>query len=123
MSETIIFEIEPCAKPRMTQSDKWIKRPATTKYWSFKEGVKKEAKRVKYKIEGKIEIEFRLSMPKSWSEKKKFQMDGRPHESRPDLDNLLKSWMDCLCKEDSFIHTIKAKKLWARSGSVFVRNL
>ena len=33
----ITLNIIPVAKPRMTQSDKWKKRPATEKYWKYKD--------------------------------------------------------------------------------------
>ena len=36
----ITLNIVPVAKPRMTQSDKWKKRPATDKYWKFKDDLK-----------------------------------------------------------------------------------
>ena len=36
----ITLNIVHVAKPRMTQSDKWKKRPATTKYWKYKDDLK-----------------------------------------------------------------------------------
>lgn len=33
---------------------------------------------------------FSFQMPKSWSKAKRTAMLGKPHESRPDLDNLVK---------------------------------
>lgn len=35
-----VFNIEPVPKPRMTQADKWKKRPPVLKYFAFKDEVK-----------------------------------------------------------------------------------
>lgn len=35
-----IYEITPIGKPRMTQRDRWHKRPATAAYWAYKEQVR-----------------------------------------------------------------------------------
>ena len=43
-------------------------------------------------------------------------MNGKPHQSRPDVDNLMKGLMDCLFQEDAHIHTIYAKKVWSEIG-------
>ncbi|HHE6457291.1 TPA: RusA family crossover junction endodeoxyribonuclease, partial [Proteus mirabilis] len=32
-----VFNIEPVPKPRMTQADKWKKRPPVLKYFAFKD--------------------------------------------------------------------------------------
>ena len=36
----ITLNIVPVAKPRMTQSDKWKKRPVVQKYWKYKDDLK-----------------------------------------------------------------------------------
>ena len=45
-------------------------------------------------------------------------MIGKPHQQRPDIDNLVKGLMDALLEEDSHIHTVYAKKIWAEKGSI-----
>ena len=57
-------------------------------------------------------------MAKSWSKKKKKAMLGKPHQQIPDLDNYLKAFLDALCKNDSFVHEVHAKKLWANKGAI-----
>lgn len=56
-------------------------------------------------------------MPPSWSEKKRREMEGKPHQQKPDLDNLLKS-LDALYEDDSVIWKISAEKVWAREGFI-----
>ncbi len=58
-------------------------------------------------------------MPKSWSKKKKAEMYLKPHQSTPDLDNLIKSVKDCLLKEDSGVWWYgEMKKVWDYEGYV-----
>ena len=60
------------------------------------------AYRARYIGTGLIDTPITLScnwffeMPKSWSKKKKSEMDGQPHTSPPDLDNLQKLVCDAL---------------------------
>jgi Holliday junction resolvase RusA-like endonuclease len=62
-------------------------------------------------------------MPKSWSKKKRKAMNLQPHESKPDLDNLLKGFKDALCENDSFVHTYdQIKKVWGERGQVIIMN-
>ena len=39
----ISINIQPVAKPRMTRSDRWKKRPVVLKYWQFKDALKEKA--------------------------------------------------------------------------------
>lgn len=120
-----IFEIDPVSKPRMTRSDKWKERKTTTKYWGFKDLIKYEAnKQGLMTLPGEIYgIQFIIPMPKSWSVKRKEQMDGTKHVSKPDLDNLLKGLQDALCCEDSHIWLIKGElsKRWGYDGKIIIK--
>ena len=68
------------------------------------------------------EITFGIPMPESWSKKKKEEMTLTPHKQKPDIDNLLKSILDALFKDDSHIHDIKIKKVWATKGFILIKN-
>ena len=116
---TIKLDLEPCAKPRMTQSDKWKKRKCVVKYFSFKDKLNYEANKVGYKPTVPLSIVFVITMPKSWSKRKKDQMDGKPHKSRPDLDNLIKAFKDALLEEDSHVWQYgKMEKRWGHLGNI-----
>jgi len=44
-----------------------------------------------------------------------------PHQMKPDIDNMLKAFMDALMKEDSHVHTIgKMTKIWGVHGHIKV---
>ena len=59
-------------------------------------------------------------MPASWSEKKKKEMDGKPHQQKPDIDNLEKAFLDALCKDDSYVYAHAGEKYWGREGAITV---
>lgn len=109
------IQINPIPKPRQTRSDKWKERPAVMAYRVFADEL-----RLKYKqqLPPKFNICFILPMPDSWSEKKKKEMNGKPHQQRPDLDNLVKSIGDSLCEDDSYIYQVYMIKLWGYKGSI-----
>ena len=116
---SIELEIVPVPKPRMTRADRWKKRPCVVRYFEYKDKLLELASG--YKPGGEISLTFIMPMPKSWSKKKKDNMNHEPHQSRPDLDNLLKGWQDCLCEEDSHIHTYKyVNKIWGRKGLIII---
>lgn len=113
----------PVAKPRMTQADKWKKRAVVEKYWSFKDKIKLQAKQQGFKLGKAYKVVFYIPLPKSMSMKRKEALIGKPHTSRPDLDNMLKSLNDCLMDEDSSVHYVVCSKKWAIGGKIIVENL
>jgi Holliday junction resolvase RusA-like endonuclease len=105
----------------MTQSDKWRQRECTTRYWAFKNQLK--ALWGEGDLPAAIGLVFIMPMPASWSEKKKNLMMGKPHQAKPDIDNLLKAFQDCLAESDSYIWRVDAAKYWGKSGSIEIREL
>jgi Holliday junction resolvase RusA-like endonuclease len=45
-------------------------------------------------ISGSYHIQFHFALPDSWSKKKKEEMLYKPHQQKPDNDNLFKSFCD-----------------------------
>ena len=127
--EEFTFDITPCPKPRMTQSDKWKvgdkKRPSVAKYHDFRDQIKAKIKYYGNDLQfEEFEIGFYIPMPKSWSERKKQSMLGKPHQQRPDLDNYLKAWKDSVFEEDSVVWKVYAYKRWAiGAGHIRVKSL
>lgn len=115
------IEINPVSKPRMTQRDKWAKRPCVVRYYSFKDELRR-AWGCK-EVPDQLNLIFYLPMPSSWSKKRRNQMLGKPHQSKPDIDNLIKSFLDCLLENDARIWDVKASKRWAERGAIEVRKV
>lgn len=110
----MIYDICPIAKPRMTRSDKWKKRPATAKYWAFCDLVQLN----KVKFESGNSVVFYIPVPKSWSKRKQDLMIGKPHMQTPDLDNLVKALGDAIYKNDCELWTYRATKIWGYCGQI-----
>lgn len=103
------YDITPVPKPRMTQRDKWRKRPCVMRYRAFCDKVRL----LRVKLPQPCRIVFYLPVPRSWSDKKIHLMCGEPHRSKPDLDNLVKALADAVCKDDSHLWHISAEKRWS----------
>jgi len=121
----MIYEllIEPHTKPRMTRSDKWKQRPCVIAYRDFKDKLREECKRINL-TELKPELEllrFEIPMPSSWSKKKKLEMEGKPHQQSPDLDNLCKGFWDAMLTQDNYIWKVKElSKIWAIENRIIL---
>ncbi len=112
---TQVYEISPVAAPRMTQRDKWKKRPCVLRFFEFRDAIRLANVAVKL---GGSNVLFVLPMPKSWSKKKKAEMDGQPHQSKPDIDNLIKALLDSVFDEDQAVWQITAQKRWGTTGRI-----
>jgi Holliday junction resolvase RusA-like endonuclease len=112
------FNIDPIPKPRMTKNSAYL----YTDYWNYKKELLRQAKELNYTLPDILsDITFVIAMPPSWPTKKKILMDRKPHQQRPDLDNLLKSFFDSLAMEDKQIHTLKnVRKIWGLTGQIIV---
>lgn len=108
----ITIHIEPIGKPRMTQRDKWARRPVVLRWFDFKDQLK--AACIGQIPEGTVSVSWKayISMPKSWSAKRKREMEGTPHFSKPDRDNIDKGILDSLFHDDSHIYHGVLTKLW-----------
>ena len=119
--KTLIFNIDPCPAPRMTQSDKWNKRKCVVKYHAFRTEFILKCNILGYTLQPELDITFVLPMPKSWPNYKWFQFDGLPHQQKPDIDNVIKSVMDSFGKDDGFVHSVNANKIWGQEGKIIIR--
>ncbi len=114
------YDITPVPKPRMTRADRWKKRPCTERYWAFKD----EVRRLKIEVpESGSHIIFVIAMPKSWSKKKKHEFDGKPHQQRPDKDNLEKALLDAIFDEDCQIWDSRVTKVWGYYGAIILEEI
>lgn len=104
----------------MTQRDKWKKRPVVVKYRAFKDTIRYKLKAMGLETMDLNNggVRFVVPMPKSWSLKKRGEMNGQPHTQKPDIDNFLKALLDALYTEDSHIHTITVQKVWGVEGEI-----
>jgi Holliday junction resolvase RusA-like endonuclease len=83
------------------------------RYNAYKVALLAEAKQKGFTIPpAGLHVTFLIPIPKTWSKKKKKLHHGLLMQSRPDIDNLIKSFCDSLTAEDKFIANITATKRW-----------
>ncbi|OCG45693.1 crossover junction endodeoxyribonuclease RuvA [Gilliamella sp. Choc4-2] len=116
----MIYNITPVPKPRMTQRDRWAKRKPVLQYFAFKDACKASGVTLP---ESHYHIIFVIPMPKSWSNKKRAEMDGKPHQQRPDKDNLEKGLLDAIFGEDCRVWDGRVTKIWGNVGQIIIKNL
>lgn len=110
------INIAPMGAVRTTQRGLWDAR--ARKYAAYKEELRHQLPG--YELGDELHIYFYIQMPKSWSEKKKREMDDKPHKQRPDIDNLIKGFMDAMSPEDSSVWTVYAEKRWQREAGIAI---
>lgn len=115
-----IYDIVPVPKPRMTRADKWKKRPATARYWAFKNEVKLRGINVP---EMGTHITFVMPMPASWSKKKRAEHLGEAHQQKPDVDNLTKALLDAIYEDDAHVWDIRTTKIWGEVGRIIIEGM
>lgn len=101
----------------MTRADKWKQRPEVIRYRAFCD----EARLRKIHLpDSGAHVTFVMPMPQSWSQKKRAQYAGRPHQSKPDCDNMLKALMDALYEDDSHVWDCRITKIWGEKGQIII---
>lgn len=109
------LDFAPMGKPRMTQRDKWKKRPAVLRYHKWKDSVSFLAPKSRIPWDRVFRIDWvaYFPIPKSWSKARTAEMAGERHRVKPDRDNIDKALLDALLKEDSIVSdTGKLLKRW-----------
>jgi Holliday junction resolvase RusA-like endonuclease len=127
MQKKIILTLTPETFVRATQGDSVFfriprdkLRPSglkrllrLEKYNRYKVSLLAESKRQRFTIPPcGLWVTFFIPLPKTWSKKKKKQYHGTFCQSRPDIDNLCKAFMDSLVSEDKHIADIRITKRW-----------
>jgi Holliday junction resolvase RusA-like endonuclease len=67
---------------------------------------------------GHLGLVFRFPVPASWSMRKQIQacQFGEYHRQKPDVDNLVKGFLDAVMDEDCQVADVRAVKVWAPRG-------
>jgi len=112
------YLVTPIGKPRMTRADKWKQRPPVMRYRLFCDDVRLHDIHLP---EAGAHVTFVLPMPKSWSQIKRAQMDGKPHQQKPDIDNLEKALLDAIFDDDAHIWDLRKTKIWGEQGAIIIR--
>lgn len=114
--------INPCPAPRQSRRDRWIKRPCVERYHAFRDRIAEQ------KIEQKIVLPespwlwFLIPIPRSWSKRKRADLLYQAHALKPDVDNLLKAFLDGVFRDenDSHVWDLRVTKIWSQAGAIVV---
>lgn len=119
------IDITPQPKPRMTRKDKWNPSDAAKRYFQYKRDVTILLRKAGVRPCDVIDVTF--VMPIAARNMKSFsEIDGAPHRQAPDLDNLIKGYLDILFppksmgEDDRVVHSIKANKVWGATGKIII---
>ena len=115
--------MNPFTAPRQSSSERWKPSKATLKYRANRDELSfylKDYPEIK-KLKA-LEIDFILPMAKSWSAKKREINRNFPHTQKPDIDNLIKAFLDTLYRneDDSKVYKIIATKYWGDEGEICI---
>jgi Holliday junction resolvase RusA-like endonuclease len=110
-------------KPRMTQRDKWKKRPCVVAYraWAdrLREAAPKDLPIAEY-VE-RLVVRATYAPPKSWSRKKQAEHIGQMMRTKPDGDNVLKSVCDALWIDDHKLGDKGVQRRWAWGDGIEIQ--
>lgn len=121
VTELCRIAIDPVAKPRMTQKDKWARRPAVVRYRDYCDELRAAVREAGVIVfPESCWLQFVLPAPTSWSKRKRARMCGEPHRQKPDTDNLVKGVLDAMLDDDSVVWRVLAEKGWGTIGSVTI---
>lgn len=120
MKKFVRINIIPIGKPRMTRADRWKKRLCVLEYWRFKDEI--NLKRKGFELGNRFSVLFCVPFPKSYSKEKCQMLFLKPHDQKPDVDNMVKAVMDSLHKKDKEVSFVKARKIWGYKPAIFLIN-
>ena len=105
----LAYSILPVPKPRMTQRDKWKKRPCVMRYRAFCDLVRMAG--ISLPMAYHVVFVLPTANRKLW---------GWTHDRKPDRDNLDKALMDAVLKDDSKHGRALVHKVWGETGMILV---
>jgi len=105
----------------MTQRDSWKKRPVVLRYWAYRDQLREQAKKMFFEVPAAgIHLVFRLPVPKSYSKKLRATLLGHPCQEKPDVDNLMKAFLDALCEDDAYVWDARVSKIYHEKPGIEV---
>jgi len=116
-----IIELEPRPAPRMTKRDKWAKRKVVTDCFEWRKSFVLLCKQAQYHtLKPQLYGLFIIPMPISWSKKKRLTMIDKPHQQRPDTDNIIKNIQDSWGVDDGYVYSVHCEKYWGEKGRIIL---
>jgi len=122
MKPVIILPLNPCTAPRQTRADcRPPFRKCISQYHEYRDSVSSLWPHG-LELPTSAAILFTIPIARSKSAKKRAALNGTAHLQAPDIDNLLKAFLDSLYRNQSDAHVwnVLAVKVWGLTGSIAV---
>jgi Holliday junction resolvase RusA-like endonuclease len=124
MTKTISFVVPgvPIGKPRMTQRDKWMKRPCVLRYRAYADAIRRAcpnpppAEQTVF-----VEVFARFEPPVSWSKSKREKAIGTLKRTKPDGDNCEKGIFDAMWGRDEKLGDQFVNRTWWPVNETMIR--
>jgi len=116
---TMAAFLQPTPAPRMTQADRWKKRPCVVRYLDFKTALRRAAASMGIAtLPEVLNVIFVIPCPKSISKAERARRLYNYHKQKPDRDNMLKAVQDAFDGDDSHCADGRTIKLWGEKAAV-----
>lgn len=120
----IFIKVDPVTAPRQSQRSRWKPTLHEIRYRAYRDELRLKCNAAKFKLADQVELTFYLPMPKSWSKRRKKELNEKPAKtSAKDTDNLAKAVLDAIFHDDRHVWRIIAAKYWSYDGGLMVKNL
>lgn len=135
MAKKYRFDITPVSAVRTVQGDRIFfkipkdklrkdglnRRNRIERYNKYKVSLLAIAKQIRFTpVEQGMHIVFFLPVPKSLRTPQKIKLHLQLHRKRPDVDNILKGFLDGLLVEDNFIGDVRVTKRWVNQETGYI---
>lgn len=114
----IILNVVPVGAVRMTQKMKFSNIPKVARYYAFRDMLRLQANLKRLKLTNSFKIIFYLPIPQSY--KKRELYEEKPHDKKPDIDNLEKGFLDTLYPKDQKVYHIDSYKYYSMNPRIEV---
>lgn len=111
-NDAVFFRIpEPDLRPEGLKRKRLLE-----KYNDYKKRLVQVAKQANFNLPNSgAHIIFHIPVSRSWPKYKKKAYHDKPHEHKPDWDNLAKAFQEPLLKQDSTVWNCEVSKFWTNS--------
>lgn len=112
-----LYPVDPVSAPRQVRSHAWNPTSHVKRYRAYQTELLVRGLQIPTPV---CHLIFVMPIPPSWSERKKAEHDGQPHQQKPDRDNLEKAVLDTAFGEDCHLWHGATSKIWGRRGVLLV---
>ncbi len=112
-----VYPVRPIPAPRQTRRDAFKPRPCVLRYRAYRDELRIYHMQIPQPF---YHVIFVLRMPSRWPQQQRASMHGKPHQQKPDKDNLEKALLDSVFENDCHIWDGRVTKVWGHTDCVVV---